>query len=214
VSVAFFYVIGSMQLSKPVILASQSPRRLLLLRQIGVEPIVRPCSIAETVEPDRSPARNAQDLAIQKARTVAAGVEHGYVVGADTIVTLGSTMLGKPTDYDDAVRMLGLLSGKTHTVHTGYAIIDRPSNKIISGVEETLVTFRSIPKAEIEEYVAGGSPMDKAGAYGIQDDYGAVFVRRIEGCYYNVVGLPLSALYEALMKIEKRSLESTKESNE
>jgi septum formation protein len=135
-------------------------------------------------------------------------------VGADTIVTLGSTMLGKPTDYDDAVRMLGLLSGKTHTVHTGYAIIDRPSNKIISGVEETLVTFRSIPKAEIEEYVAGGSPMDKAGAYGIQDDYGAVFVRRIEGCYYNVVGLPLSALYEALMKIEKRSLESTKESNE
>ncbi len=95
----------------------------------------------------------------------------------------------KPEDPDDAVRMLEMLSGNTHVVHTGYALVDRPSDASVTGVEETLVTFRDIPRSEIEEYVAGGSPMDKAGAYGIQDDYGAVFVTRIEGCFYNVVGL-------------------------
>jgi len=105
--------------------------------------------------------------------------------------------------------MLSMLSGHTHTVHTGYALIDRPSGVAIGGVEETRVTFRVLSGAEIREYVAGGSPMDKAGAYGIQDDFGAVFVSRIDGCYYNVVGLPLQTVYMALKNLETSVQQST-----
>jgi septum formation protein len=100
--------------------------------------------------------------------------------------------------------MLKMLGGRTHTVVTGFALIDRPSGRILSGAEETRVTFRELPDEEIAEYVAGGSPMDKAGAYGIQDDYGAVFVTRVEGCYYNVVGLPLARVYAALREMDPR----------
>jgi septum formation protein len=107
-------------------------------------------------------------------------------------------MLGKPGSPEEAIHMLGELSGRTHTVHTGIALVDSPTGKWMAEVEETRVTFRALPHEEIEEYVRGGSPLDKAGAYGIQDDYGAVFVRRIEGCYYNVVGLPLARLHDML----------------
>lgn len=150
---------------------------------------------------DRSPAENARELAVTKANAVAVFIDRGCVLGADTIVSIDGQLLGKPTDAHDARRMLKLLSGKIHRVHTGYALIDRPSGRIMSGVEETFVQFRELPDEEIAEYVEGGSPMDKAGAYGIQDDYGAVFVKRVEGCYYNVVGLPLSAVYSALVEL-------------
>ncbi len=100
--------------------------------------------------------------------------------------------------------MLRLLSGRTHTVHTAFALVDRPSDLSEVGVESTRVTFRDLPDPEIEEYVRGGSPMDKAGAYGIQDDYGAVFVSRIEGCYYTVVGFPLSLFYTTLSDFQHR----------
>ncbi len=192
-----------MLLKKPLVLASRSPRRLHLLRQIGLDPLVVPCDIPETFDFSRPAAENAESLAVEKARTVARNLQHCIVIGADTIVSLDGTMLGKPETPVEAARMLTMLSGKTHLVHTGYALIDRPSERMVSGSEETLVTFRELPPEEIAAYVASGSPMDKAGAYGIQDDYGAVFVKRIEGCFYNVVGLPLSSLYSALQKFQQ-----------
>ena len=152
-----------MLLLKNFILASRSPRRRLLLAQIGLEPEILPCEIDEELDSSRSPAENATSLALQKAKTVAAGISWGIVLGADTIVALDGHMLGKPIDHDDAVRMLAMLSGRTHTVATGFALIDRPSDRYVTGVEETRVTFRAIPRNEIDEYVAGGSPMDKAG---------------------------------------------------
>lgn len=168
--------------------------------------MVQPCDVDETFDPALTPAQNAERLAIHKARACAQEVSMGIILGADTIVSFDGTMLGKPGDREDAVRMLSLLSGRTHVVHTGYALIDRPSEAMVSGVEETEVVFRTLTHPEIVAYVDSGSPMDKAGAYGIQDDYGAVFIRRIEGCYYNVVGLPLQAVHAALGILEKKVL--------
>jgi septum formation protein len=193
-----------MILKKRLILASQSPRRSSLLRQIGLQVEIVPCGLPEEFNASASAEENARTLALAKARCVADGIADAFVLAADTIVTLNGIMLGKPTDPDDAVRMLEMLSGKTHTVHTGFALLDRPSGRIVEGVEATRVTFRNLPREEILEYVAGGSPMDKAGAYGIQDDYGAVFVMRIEGCYYNVVGLPLARVYGALQELQEQ----------
>jgi septum formation protein len=187
---------GGMKLPKPLILASQSPRRIQLLRQIGWNPIVMPCDVPEVFDPAKSPMENAKDLALKKALCVAREGK-GIIIGADTIVVLDGDMLSKPEDKEDAVRMLMRLSGRTHTVYTGVALAE-PSGKVLVDVEATAVTFRRIPEEEIREYVNGGSPLDKAGAYGIQDDYGAVFVTRIEGCYYNVVGLPLAKLYQMM----------------
>jgi len=193
-----------MRISRRLVLASQSPRRVLLLRQIGVNVDVIPSGVPEEFNPLLSPAQNAATLALRKAEDVGRNLEDAIVIGADTIVVVGGEFLGKPESPDDAVRMLELLSGRTHTVYTGFALLDRPSNRAVSDVESTLVTFRKLPREEITEYVAGGSPMDKAGAYGIQDDYGAVFVIRIEGCFYNVVGFPLAKFYMALHDFQVR----------
>ena len=191
-----------MRLTKPLVLASRSPRRISLLKQIGMVAEIVPCDIDEEFDAGSTPADNASRLALLKARTVAGNIHDATVVGADTIVAIDGQMLGKPVDTDDARRMLRLLSDRTHTVYTGIALVDRPSDRFITDVEETRVTFRSLPEDEIAEYVAGGSPMDKAGAYGIQDDYGAVFVTRIEGCFYNVVGFPLSMFYTHLKEFQ------------
>jgi len=192
-----------MKLSKPLILASRSPRRIVLLRQIGLDPAVVPCDIPEDFDPSLDPSRNAQVLALQKARCVATEIKDGFVIGADTIVVVDGIMLGKPIDVSDARRMLSLLSGRTHIVVTAFAIVERPSDRFVVDVESTRVTFRELPPDEIQEYIDGGSPLDKAGAYGIQDDYGAVFVTRIEGCFYNVVGLPLARLYTRLRDLSR-----------
>jgi septum formation protein len=193
------------QLHHPLILASRSPRRLALLRQIGLDVVVAPCDTPEIVDESKSPEQNAESLAVLKARCAANSISDGILIGADTIVVIDGKMLGKPCDETDAVRMLTLLSGRTHTVCTGFALLECPTGLLASGVETTRVTFRTLPREEIEEYVQGGSPMDKAGAYGIQDDYGAVFVTRIEGCYYNVVGLPLARVYTELRRFVRRS---------
>lgn len=183
---------------KRIVLASQSPRRIALLRQIGISPEVIPSRIEETLDVTQSPSDNAMRLAAAKAIEVGGKIEEGVIIGADTIVLLEGKYLEKPADPSDAIRMLEMLSGKTHVVITGFSILGKPDGRTVTDFEETRVTFRRIPRLEIEAYVAGGSPMDKAGAYGIQDDYGAVFVSRIEGCYYNVVGLPLSRLHMRL----------------
>ena len=185
---------------KPLILASQSPRRIALLKQIGLAPRVIPSSVEEEFDLTATPPANAVRLAHAKAADVGKKFDDGIIVGADTIVVLDGEYLGKPSTPSMAVDMLQRLSGRTHIVVTGIAILDRPTNRSVTAYEETRVTFRSIPREEIDAYVAQGSPMDKAGAYGIQDDYGAVFVSRIEGCYYNVVGLPLSRFHSMLQQ--------------
>ncbi len=152
------------------------------------------------MDPSLTAAENVRRLALDKARWVANALagKRGIVLGADTTVAIGSNILEKPCDAEDAERMLLLLSGHTHTVHTGVALVNLDTKAEQSFVESTDVTFRSLSFEEIRDYIATGSPMDKAGAYGIQEDFGAVFVSRIDGDYYNVVGLPLSRLYTML----------------
>ncbi len=191
-----------MKFRQRLILASRSPRRIALLRQIGLDPEVVPSSIPEVFDEALSPAENVVQLATRKAAEVGKDVADGLIIGADTIVVVNGRVLGKPETPRDAVSMLELLSGRTHTVFTGVAVLEQPSDTLVAEVEATDVTFRKLPRAEIEAYVEGGSPLDKAGAYGIQDDYGAVFVTRIDGCFYNVVGLPLSRLYGMLQRFQ------------
>ncbi len=187
-----------MRLIKPLVLASQSPRRIHLLRQIGLSVQVVPSTVPEVFDLSQTPEENAKRLAIEKAHEVGVSFRDAMIVGADTIVAINGAMLGKPESPSDAEAMLATLSGRTHTVVTAFSLLDRPSDRSVTEAETTLVTFRRLPPEEIADYVATGSPLDKAGAYGIQDDYGAVFVTRIEGCFYNVVGFPLSRFYTAL----------------
>lgn len=193
-----------MKLIKRLVLASQSPRRIRLLRQLGIDPDVMPSQLEEVFRSNETPEVNVMRLALEKARDVAGRYGDAIVVGADTTVVLDSRWLGKPADASEAREMLGMLSGRTHTVYTGIALIDRPSDRFIVDVEATKVTFRKLAMQEIEEYVAGGSPFDKAGGYGIQDNYGAVFVTSIEGCFYNVVGFPLSRFHSRLDEFQSQ----------
>lgn len=142
-------------------------------------------------------------MSLAKAVAVQSEVSEGVVLGSDTSVVVGQAILGKPSDAGEARSMLRALSGRTHTVVTGFALIDIESGTQHVGHERTDVTFRELDDDEIDQYVLGGSPMDKAGAYGIQDDFGAVFIERINGDYYTVVGLPLARVYVALRSIEE-----------
>lgn len=135
---------------------------------------------------------------MDKALHVAKRFRRGVVVAADTEVILRGRIFGKPVSAADARRMLAALSGRTHVVHTGVALVNAGNGRRKTFVESTRVTFRRLSRAEITAYVASGSPMDKAGAYGIQDDHGAVFVERIEGCFTTVVGFPLARFHREL----------------
>jgi len=188
-----------LHLPKDLVLASASPRRLQLLRQVGLQFRVISASIDEEYN-GRKPEVFAMDMSVEKARTIAVTLERAIVLAADTIVILDGKILGKPDDTTQAKKMLQSLSNRMHEVVTGYSIFDRPSDNVITNYERTRVWFRELEPDEIENYVASGSPLDKAGAYGIQDDFGAVFVSRIEGCYYNVVGLPLAKVYNDLKR--------------
>jgi septum formation protein len=183
-----------------LVLASASPRRKLLLRQIGLTFTIEPSSIHERLDRRASPAANARRIALEKATEVASRRKKGIVVGADTIVVLGRSILGKPKHRKEAARMLRRLSGRTHVVFTGFALVDAASGSVLSDVVRTRVRFRRLSDREIADYVRSGSPLDKAGAYGIQDDFGAVFVESIEGCFYNVVGFPLVRFYQRLQE--------------
>jgi septum formation protein len=180
---------------KRIILASASPRRARLLRQIGLDFTVDESRIPEDTAGYASPREIVLDLSRKKAEEVAARYDQALVIGADTIVVLDGAVLGKPVDAADARKMLRLLSGRTHDVYTGFCIIEKPGGRTAGDLERTSVTFRTLTDPEIDAYVRSGSPMDKAGAYGIQDDMGAVFVERIDGCFYAVVGFPLARFY-------------------
>jgi len=187
-----------MNFRSPLILASASPRRLQLLTQIGIECITHPSNIDETPRDDEHPEFLVQRLAFQKAQATAQQYKDAVVIGADTIVYLDGKILGKPADSADAEKMLCTLSGRTHTVYTGFTLLDTATQRCICDYETANVTFGILDADDINAYVASGSPMDKAGAYGIQDDFGAVFVTHINGDYYTVVGLPLAKVYTAL----------------
>ncbi len=176
-----------------IILASNSPRRRELLRQIGLDFKVCPTQTDENVLPNEKPETYAVRVASDKASVASQKVTKGIVIAADTIVVASDSILGKPADNHDAERMLLMLQGKMHLVMTGIAVMDAGTKKMLTGLSVTKVWFRNMTKAEIKSYVETGEPMDKAGAYGIQGK-GALLVDRIEGCYFNVVGLPISLL--------------------
>ena len=189
-----------MQFSVPFVLASGSPRRRLLLRQLGFSFSVIPADIDESALDTRNltPAEVARQLAIRKAKTVSRRRRGALVLGADTLVVHKGRILGKPADANEAKVMLRRLSDSEHTVYTGIALQHAASDRAADAVASTVVTFGSLSDKEISHYVATGAPLDKAGAYGIQDDLGAIFIRRIDGDYYTVVGLPMRCLYELL----------------
>lgn len=184
-------------MDKPIILASNSPRRREMLRQIGLTFGIDPADVDEQILPGEDPEGYAVRVALDKARVAAGRAGKGIIIAADTIVVLDDTILGKPIDSLDAERMLSLLSGRKHRVITGVVIMDAGSGRTVANAAVTWVWFRELLPAEISAYVLTGEPMDKAGAYGIQEK-GALLVQKIEGCYFNVVGLPLSLLPEML----------------
>lgn len=188
----------------PLVLASGSPRRHHLLKTIGFEFTIITADIDETLDINIPPEQYCMNLARSKAVKVADNLDYEAVVlGADTIVVLDGRIINKPSNSEEAVKFLKDLSGNTHLVYTAIAIVNSKTGKTLTKYGITRVTFRELEDEEITAYVESGSPMDKAGAYGIQDDFGAVFVKHVEGCYYNIVGLPLELLYSSLKEFLK-----------
>jgi septum formation protein len=184
-----------------IYLASKSPRRKKLLSQINIDAVVVGFHYKEVFKKSERPYNTAKRLALEKMQIAKKKLNDGIIITADTIVVYKSKILGKPKDKKDAFNMLRFLSGKTHIVYTGYAVYNPFNKKLVLDFEKTNVTFRKLSNNEIQDYIKTGSPMDKAGAYGIQDDYGAVFISKINGCYYNVVGLPLTKVYQTILKV-------------
>ena len=178
-----------------VILASQSPRRRELLALVGIAHDVQPADIDESYLTGERPRDHAERLARGKAEAIAVREPDAVVIGSDTIVVVDGDVLGKPSDENDAVRMLARLAGRSHTVITAVAVAWR--GETCSAVEEVGVTFHPLSRAEIDAYIATREPMDKAGAYGIQG-YGATIVARVDGDYFAVMGLPLQRLIRVL----------------
>ena len=181
-----------------IILASASPARGHLLRQIGISFKVIPSRISE---PKISVTKETQiqDLALTKARHVAGKVKRGLVIGADTIIVHRRKIIGKPRNRKEARKILNRLNGSTHSVVTGIAIVDAATRKEATSSVKTSVKIKRMSDQEIESYVTTGEPLGKAGAYAVQGK-GAIFIEKINGCYYNVVGLPLPKLAEMLEK--------------
>lgn len=181
-----------------LILASSSPRRQEILRDAGIPFLVRKVHVEEVRKPGESPHDYVRRLAWEKA-VAAAGDGHDIVLGADTVVVLDGTVLEKPMDVADACRMLGLLSGRAHHVLTGICLRG-PESEVVD-VASTKVFLSPLTPDEIDAYAASGEPFDKAGGYAIQG-LASKFVERIEGCYFNVVGLPVSLVYRHLRRFD------------
>ena len=190
-------------ISRRLVLASESPRRLQLLKQIGLTPEVIPSNIDENSFKESSIISLIQKLAEAKGMSVADKVDNGIIISADTTVVLEKRVIGKPATQDEAISMLKELSGNMHTVLTAYNILSTPSLFSITDYEQTKVYFRSLSESEIISYVDTANPLDKAGAYGIQDS-GALFVQKIEGCYNNVMGFPLTRFYKTMIDPENQ----------
>ena len=179
---------------KKIILASASPGRKGLLLQMGLEFEVDPSNYEEDMTLDMEPSKLAIHLSLGKAKEVAQRHKNSIIIAADTFCVLGKEILGKPHTKENAEIMLQKLSGKTHSVITGFTIIDTETGKQISKSVETKVLFADVPEKDIDDYVSLGEPLTKAGAYAMQHR-GGIFVEKIEGDYFNVVGLPLRPLF-------------------
>jgi septum formation protein len=183
-----------------IILASSSPRRISLLRMLGVGFETVPTAIPEEMREGEPPVEFVRRIAGEKALKAAGEDGADFVIAADTVVVIDGKLLGKPVDDRDARRMLKMLSGRTHKVITAIAIYKREKRELFVDSEETFVRFAVLSPAEINWYLKTGEPQDKAGAYGIQGR-GAAFIERIEGCYTNVVGLPLPLLFRLAKRL-------------
>lgn len=182
-----------------IYLASESPRRSMLLQKIGLDfEHIKP-NAEEITETQLGPEEYVKTNAIKKARSVLSQIDDGIIIAADTVVVKDDEILGKPLDENDAIRMLSKLSGAIHDVYTAIVVLEKGTDRMEIEVEQTRVEMRELSTKEIQKYVESGEPLDAAGAYKIQER-GAKFIRGIEGCYYNVVGLPISTLVEMLKK--------------
>ena len=193
-----------------IILASSSPRRAEILRNAGIAFEIRGAEIDEAALPGETAQAMVARLAEAKARAAAAQMDAAtrecVIVGADTIVELGGEIVGKPRDSADAREMLAKLSGRTHHVLTGIHLLSFPGGATRAAVENSAVTFAPLSEMEIDAYVSSGESLGKAGAYAIQGLAGR-FIPKIEGCYFNVVGLPLARLYALLRELGWRDEE-------
>lgn len=185
-------------LKQKYILASKSPRRAALLKQIGLKSVSVDSNVTELEEKNYNPIQLIKHNSLLKSRNVALNYSKEIIIGADTIVLLGKEILNKPKDNKQAVKYLKALSNCKHYVYTGINIINTKNGKEIFDYERTTVHFRKLNDDEINYYVKNYKPLDKAGAYGIQDDFGCLFIEKIVGDYYNIVGLPLYKLYETI----------------
>lgn len=195
-------------MKRELILASASPRRKELLEKLDLKFTVCPADVDETMLPDEDAAMYPLRTAVKKAMAVAEGRENAVVIAADTVVALDNEILGKPKDEAEARTMLRRLSGREHVVITGIGIVDTVSGRTLSGTEHTIVYFHPLESDEIDAYLACNESMDKAGAYGIQGK-GSLLVRKIDGDYFNVMGLPISKLYRLLLNIDADILKKT-----
>ncbi len=195
--------VGSQE--RTIVLASSSPRRKELLRLIGLRFRVDPAEYGERMDLDMPPLRLARHLSSGKARTVAVKYPDAIVIAADTFILFKGKLLGKPHTVQEAKRMLGMLNGKTHSVITGFTVMDTLTGRKVSKSVETKVRFGKLTADEIASYAGTGEPLDKAGAYAIQG-LGAVIVKEIDGDYFNVIGLPLNSLAGVLKKFGVRVL--------
>jgi len=188
---------------KRIVLASGSPRRRDLVKMMGLKFELAVPEIREDLVPRAKPSSLVVELALAKALSLIGKFPNAAILGADTVVVLDGKILGKPRDRSDARAMLRTLSGRTHTVYTGLALVDVPTGLRETCCEKSLVTMKKINNEEIDRYLATGEPMDKAGSYGIQG-FGAVFIKHIDGCFFNVMGLPVGRLYDMLKDLSKK----------
>jgi len=184
-----------------IYLASHSPRRRMLLSKIGLNfQLIQP-NYVEKLDDILKPEEYAKRNAIEKAKSVLSEIKEGLIIAADTIVVKDNEILEKPKDEEEAVEMLTKLSGNVHFVYTAVAVVDKNLGKMEVEVEKTTVYMRELGTEEIMRYIQSKEPLDAAGAYKIQEK-GAKFIRRIDGCYSNVVGLPVAILVEILKKFD------------
>ncbi len=193
--------------SKTIVLASASPRRRQLLEQLGLKFVVDPSEYCEVMDDQKEPRELARYLSLEKARAVASRYKDALIIAADTFGVFDGRVIGKPCDSAEAYTILTALNGRRHSVITGFCVLDSLTGKHVSEVVETRVFLRKLTPPEIIAYVKTGEPLDKAGAYAIQG-LGASIVERIEGDFFNVVGLPLQALCCVLEQFDIKGLQA------
>jgi len=198
---AHCYVIIPLRLykMKKIILASSSPRRKELLESIGLKFAVKPSNIPEILNPRLGPRAQAEQLSRQKAQAVGKRVKNAIVIAADSLIVLNKEVIGKPSSILHAKRILKKLGGQTHIVVTGFTIVDTETEKTVTKSVETKVTMRNVSQKEIEAYVKKENVLDKAGAYAIQG-VASIFFEKVEGDFFNIVGLPVHSLFQELKK--------------